>query len=376
MGGALHILQAGELCLDEPLSEFSLEIPHNFRNSGLQSSIINARYQAARNLFEAAITDRVDLVLLAGKLCINEDDPRPYWFLQEQFTQLSKHRIVVVCVETRNSFRWPSTIPLPDNVRIIDRKEPIELHVYRNNHMVSLHWHNEKEEVGRKRESDFNIKLHEKGGCLTSIGYCFSCDDEHESIPVHAIQASSLSQAGPFQATLVEVNELADISTTPVRTEAVACESLPVDIRPGETLPQLRNRLIEEIHEFETRRGLTSIPTLLKISLRVSLSTPSKRPSFTLNLASQRELLFAVQEDACEPRSRIWPCRIEVEACRSEQLDFDESMPIQIAFKELAGLTLSEVSDHLDRQPLNMNQQLFQRLKSQVALRIPNCLAE
>ncbi len=379
MGGALRILQAGELCLDEPLRGFSSELPHIFQFNGLQCSLIDARYQAARNLFEAAISERVDLVLLAGKLCTHENDPRSYWFLQEQFAQLLKHRIVVVCVETTNSFRWPSTIPLPENVRVINRDQSKEIDVDRMSRPLSFDWHKEEQSsesknAGRQQSLGFSVQLHERGGCITNVSYGSPPNNELDRVPIHALQASSLSQSGPFQATLVEFDGVTGYSSTPVRTEAVACETWHFDVQQNETISHLRDRLIEELCDSECRRGLTSVPTLLGISL--SVSSLSESTSLTFDPSSQRELLSAIQNGVREKQLKIWPCRVEIEASTLKQQLLNESLPIQIAFHELAELNMSEATDDLDRQALNINQQSFQRLKSRAALRIPNLLAE
>ena len=376
MGGALRILQVGKLSLDEPFQGFiparSESVQNQKSHDRLLKKISDFKYQAARNLFASAITEQADLVLLAGKLCTDENDPRPFWFLQEQFEQLRKHQIEAVCVDTTNHFCWPKTVSLPENVRVIDRNESLEFQVRRNSQSIWITWNSHREDVVRPQDNKIEIRLDEKAGCVTAVSYRPASKSRFERIPVHDLQASSFSEAGPHQATLVEVDGLRGVSSSPVLTESIACETLKVEIQPSETLSQLSDRLAEELRQLERRQNRTSVPTLLRIELSVS----PKRLAFSLDFSRQRELLSTLQDHASRNGSRVWPCRIEIDPNGSDQRNLGAALPIQVAFNELAELTLRDVNAPLDAHSLKMNQQTFQRQKSQVALRIPNILAE
>ncbi len=112
-GEPLRFLHASDLHLERPLSGLA-EIPEP-----LEELLLDAPLQAAARLFEAALVEGVDFVLLSGDVVDpREAGPRALSFLLDQFELLAEQRIAIYwgggSVDPADA--WPAEIALPDNV--------------------------------------------------------------------------------------------------------------------------------------------------------------------------------------------------------------------------------------------------------------------
>ena len=109
-----RFIHASDFHLEQPLYGFS-EIPDHLRNM-----LIDAPYIAAQRVFEAAVMNEVDFLVLSGDIlhCDN-GGPRAISFLLEQFERLAERQIAVYWAGGRvdSPDRWPSAVQLPANVR-------------------------------------------------------------------------------------------------------------------------------------------------------------------------------------------------------------------------------------------------------------------
>ncbi|WP_125591011.1 metallophosphoesterase family protein [Companilactobacillus jidongensis] len=111
----MKFIHAADLHLDTPFVSIS-----NFSNS-LQEELKKSTYTAADKVFETAVTEEVDFVILAGDTYDNtERTLSAQIYLQGQFERLREHGIKVYLVYGnhdyyRNDF---SVIKMPDNVTI------------------------------------------------------------------------------------------------------------------------------------------------------------------------------------------------------------------------------------------------------------------
>jgi DNA repair exonuclease SbcCD nuclease subunit len=113
MAATLKFIHASDLHLDRPMSGLT-EIPTH-----LYEVLANAPYEAAKKVFDLAVSERVDFVLLAGDLYNSElGNARAAAFLLSQFERLADKDINVYWCggETDHPDRWPAAIELPDNV--------------------------------------------------------------------------------------------------------------------------------------------------------------------------------------------------------------------------------------------------------------------
>ena len=113
MAATLKFIHASDLHLDRPMSGLT-EIPTH-----LYEVLANAPYEAAKKVFDLAVSERVDFVLLAGDLYDSDaGNARAAAFLLSQFERLADKDIAVYWCggETDHPDRWPTAIELPDNV--------------------------------------------------------------------------------------------------------------------------------------------------------------------------------------------------------------------------------------------------------------------
>lgn len=106
-------IHSADFHLDEPLTGLS-EIP-----SHLIEVLADAPYLAAQRVFDLAISERVDFVLLAGDLYNSEsNNARAAAFLLNQFQRLADKQIMVYWCggQSDQPERWPGSIELPENV--------------------------------------------------------------------------------------------------------------------------------------------------------------------------------------------------------------------------------------------------------------------
>jgi len=97
MKGALRVLQAADLCLHEPLETIG-RLP-----APLREIFNQARERTAMKIFNAALTQGIDLLLLTGSLADCEAEPRLACFLMEQFRRLHLAGVHVVWATTQSS---------------------------------------------------------------------------------------------------------------------------------------------------------------------------------------------------------------------------------------------------------------------------------
>jgi DNA repair exonuclease SbcCD nuclease subunit len=126
---SIRYLHAGDFHLERAMQDLT-DIPDHLR-----SSLTDAPWTAAEAVFEAAIVENVDFVLLTGDLLnpISCGAAGPA-FLMEQFERLSQRKIEVYWAggTVDDPDRWPDAVLLPDNVHLFSKKQ-VEPFVFRRN---------------------------------------------------------------------------------------------------------------------------------------------------------------------------------------------------------------------------------------------------
>jgi DNA repair exonuclease SbcCD nuclease subunit len=109
----LRFVHAGDLHLERPLTGVS-EIPEHLREAFLE-----APYLAAEQIFETALTEGADALLLSGDVVqLDRAGPRAIVFLCEQFKRLADHGIAIYWAggQVDPADAWPAAAALPTNV--------------------------------------------------------------------------------------------------------------------------------------------------------------------------------------------------------------------------------------------------------------------
>ncbi len=106
-------LHAADLHLDQPISGLA-ELPTH-----LKSELVDCPYRAAGAIFDRAIQEKVDFILLSGDVADFETcGARTIAWLLTQFQKLGEQGIHVYWStgESDHYDRWPANVELPDNV--------------------------------------------------------------------------------------------------------------------------------------------------------------------------------------------------------------------------------------------------------------------
>ncbi|RMF44304.1 MAG: DNA repair exonuclease [Planctomycetota bacterium] len=124
---SFRFIHASDLHLEQPLQDI-LDLPDHLRRT-----VIEAPWKAAEAVFEYAVVENVDFVVLAGDI-LNPAacGAQGVAFLLEQFETLRERNIAVFWAGGRvdGPDRWPDSIALPDNVHLMG-KDAVEAHVFR-----------------------------------------------------------------------------------------------------------------------------------------------------------------------------------------------------------------------------------------------------
>ncbi len=115
-GDVVRFLHASELQLGAPLFGVA-DLPPKLREV-----MIDARYRAAERVFDVALAEAVDFVVLSGGvLSDSAAGPRGLWFFAGQAARLAERQIAVYWVEQPiGGRRWADYVPLPHNVYQLD----------------------------------------------------------------------------------------------------------------------------------------------------------------------------------------------------------------------------------------------------------------
>ncbi len=119
-GVPIRFIHAADLHLDVPVYGLAEPPEH------LRELLIDAPHLAAEGVFDAALLEDVDFVVLSGDvLHLDPLEPRSMVFLLQQFERLAEQHIMVYwnsgeadCLDN-----WPDTIALPSNVRLFSTYE-------------------------------------------------------------------------------------------------------------------------------------------------------------------------------------------------------------------------------------------------------------
>jgi len=137
-----RFLHAGAFRLDQPPAGLS-EVPEP-----LIDLLIDAPYLAAQKVFDAAIEERVDFVVLTGDLVdLAHASARSVAFLLDNFERLGSHGISVYWAGGRLDppQDWPAAAELPERIHCFPSTEPEELSHFRGErpvaNIVGRSWH-------------------------------------------------------------------------------------------------------------------------------------------------------------------------------------------------------------------------------------------
>ncbi len=126
---SFRFIHASDFHLERPLQDLP-DLPDHLR-----TALIDAPWKAAESVFEQALVDSVDFILLSGDLVnpVATGAAGPA-FLLDHFEELQKHKISVYWAggQVDDPDRWPDAVGLPSNVHLFSKRQ-VETVVYRRN---------------------------------------------------------------------------------------------------------------------------------------------------------------------------------------------------------------------------------------------------
>jgi DNA repair exonuclease SbcCD nuclease subunit len=274
---SLRLLHASDLHLEQPLYGLP-EVPDHLREL-----LIDAPYQAAEQVFEAALAEDVDAVLLAGDvLNVDRAGPPAIMLLLEQFARLEDRGIPVYWAGGVADLpdNWPRSVLLPGNVHVfpIGRVETRDL--VRNGDVVARIQGTSCREDGTVDVRGFHRDAHG----LFTLGVAHTTGDSagREGDRVHYMalgghhkhqtvgeqpsvahycgtpQGRGPAETGPHGCSLVHVDESGRARPQFVATDSVRWTEQSLEVTGSTREEQLRERLFNRMDKLTAKHpGIT-----------------------------------------------------------------------------------------------------------------------
>ena len=254
-----RFLHASDFHLETP-PQGVVEIPDHLREA-----FIEAAYSAARRVFDAALSEETEFMVLSGDILYPQQSGlRGPLFLVEQFARLAERGIAVYWAggEVDPPDAWPSAFPLPENVHVFPQGRVAELVCERDGlplaRLVGLSHDGRGEKMGTGSERSevpvpiFSRPLRVDDFAADPSGVC-TIAVAHGDVEPAALQGSGIhywalggrhdrhtlvssptiahypgspqgrrpEEAGVHGCTLVQVDERGQARTSPVPTDAL-----------------------------------------------------------------------------------------------------------------------------------------------------------
>lgn len=265
----LRLVHSSDLRIDRPLyglTEASEELRRLMRDAPLE---------AAERVFDTALSENADALLLAGDILdARRASPRVVSFLLNQFSRLEKRGIQVFwaggLLDPPDG--WPRTERLPDNVVVFptSRVESHELRrdgkVIANLQGVSRAGDREVDASGFRRDahgkftvgvaygtSDAPGKEGDRVDYMALGGRSRRATVDHEPGVAHyagSPQGRSPVEPGPSGCTVVQVDEAGKAKTRFIATDVVRWQEETIEFTAGTTDEQLQTRLRERLDKI------------------------------------------------------------------------------------------------------------------------------
>ncbi|MBX3418086.1 MAG: metallophosphoesterase [Pirellulaceae bacterium] len=326
MNEELKFIHASDFHLDQPMSGLAQIPPH------LKESLVNAPYLAATRVFDLAIAERVDFVLLSGDLFdLETAGCRPASFLLSQFERLAEKKIAVYWCggAVDHPDRWPSVVELPKNVRTFSANIVEEVYHHRSGHPVATilgSGHDPQRQTG----SDFSVDSVE----IFPIGLAYGEFDTNaitaRNIRYWALggrhqhqvqergnslvafsgspQSRHPTEVGTHGCCLVRVDKTGQIRTQFVETDAFRWLPQEIEIAENATSEEIENvfsdRALRLINEHPDRQ--------LLVSWRIS-TTGTFNPKLRNEKICEDRLQWLRKEFGISPTG-LWSVSLDIDA--------------------------------------------------------------
>ncbi len=268
----LRLIHASDLHLERPLGGVA-EVPENLREL-----FLDAPFFAAEQVFETALSEGADALLLAGDVVdFDRVGPRAVVFLNEQFQRLADHGIAVywACGDADPPDSWPVSIELPENVHVFSVGR-VESLTHRRDGEVVARIQGISRSQGAAQDDD---GFHRDANGLFTIGvayetaaspgtegdrvhymalggqHCRQTVDQSPGITHYSgsPQGRNPQESGPRGCTLVTVDDAGNVKTRFVATDPIRWLSETVEITAGTDHEALERQLSDRIKKLQAK---------------------------------------------------------------------------------------------------------------------------
>ena len=286
MSGLVRFLHASDFHLEEAPHGL-VELP-----PALRDVLLEAPYQAAQRVFDTALAEHVDFVILAGDLLdVHRAGPRGISFLIEQFERLDAHSIAVYWAtgHVDEMRQWPSAVRLPGNVQVFPTFKTDELSHFRGDRALA-------QLCGRSFAGAMPIQTSDFGGDvsgLPTIGIAYGRADveklaarpidywalgsrhDRQSLSVRRLggedaaewhasglihypgspQGRGLDESGPHGCTLVHISDEQTVRTQLIATDMIRWHDEQITVEPSQTRGDVKRRIAERMKLLVSEAG-------------------------------------------------------------------------------------------------------------------------
>lgn len=273
MATVLKFLHTSDLHLDQPITGLA-EIPTH-----LKSVLANAPYQAAESLFDLAISEKVDFVLLAGDIVdLDQGGPRSAAFLLGQFERLFAKGINVYWCggSVDHPDRWPAAIDLPENV-VIFPSSIVEHAVHMRNGKAVATICGAGYESRKRNPSDFRCEtesafpiallhgdLDTTSMSAQNIRY-WALGGKHKRTVIDKTTSVALypgtpqsripAESGAHSCTVVTVDEAGRMKATDIEIDSVRWSQQKIQVAENASLDDLKTALADRCSKLRAEHG-------------------------------------------------------------------------------------------------------------------------
>ncbi len=268
----LRFVHASDFHLERPLGGVS-EVPADRRELFLE-----APFLAAKQVFEAVLSERADALLLSGDL-LDPDraGPRAVVFLRDQFQRLAEHGIPVywACGEVDAPDSWPACAKLPENVHIFPVGRVTSSELLRDGKPVARIQGISRTPGVTPDDSGFHCDAMGLFTVGVAYGTAASPGTEGDRVDYMALggqhqrktvdqspgiahycgtpQGRDPSEAGPRGCTVVLVDDTGQVKTNFVATDAIRWITEVVEITAGTDEDALMSQITDRIAKLQTK---------------------------------------------------------------------------------------------------------------------------
>ncbi len=325
--GPFRFLHAADFHLEQPLAGLR-EVPEHLREV-----LLEAPYRAAEKVFDCAIAESVDFILLAGDIAaLDEAGPRAIGFLMNQFQRLAERQIQVYWAggEVDSPASTPEEVRWPDNVHVFEPGQPSIAVFERRGQVVANIIGQSAIEGAAIRAKRFAALSQPPCTIALTYGQPDSKGLEQKEIDYWALggnhqaanlgnknlqawyagtpQARHTDHTGPHGCVLVSVDFQGSVDTQRLETDVVRFHQETISCTRRTTADDLRQMLVSSIEKLATT---THQPTTLvrwKIVAEDPLANQLRRGGLVEQLVSEFRTEFGAGEQI------VWIAGIDIES--------------------------------------------------------------